>query len=366
MNNNEAVQSAAEASIPQTGSNMGGEIIHDREFEKEVAEFISEHLPAKVYNAHFHITRGIDTSTEETILKGTGEQPVSGGSDAPFSDFLSFTSANIGSGRFESGLVLPKPGFLGAYRNPRFIADENAYNIALAEKHGLDAGLLVTPQCDPAESMSLLDGHTCIKALKPYWSYSVGKNLYESDILEYAPEWIWQCAHERGMPVVLHLSHTLNQLSDQGNISQLHYISSKYPRAKIVLAHSATGYNSLKSRKGLEAIKGLKNIWFDCSGAPDTIATFNCMRMFGPEHMMWGDDYDYSTFNGRIRGVGANYIGLSAEEMDFSNLYPDYMFRPMRNILEGVMSLFEACDLLGLDRSDTERVFYQNGKEFYK
>lgn len=252
MNNNEAVQSAAEASIPQTGSNMGGEIIHDREFEKEVAEFISEHLPAKVYNAHFHITRGIDTSTEETILKGTGEQPVSGGSDAPFSDFLSFTSANIGSGRFESGLVLPKPGFLGAYRNPRFIADENAYNIALAEKHGLDAGLLVTPQCDPAESMSLLDGHTCIKALKPYWSYSVGKNLYESDILEYAPEWIWQCAHERGMPVVLHLSHTLNQLSDQGNISQLHYISSKYPRAKIVLAHSATGYNSLKSRKGLE------------------------------------------------------------------------------------------------------------------
>jgi len=354
--------------IPDIGSNVGGiDIIHDKPFEDAVTEYLQKHLPVKVYNAHFHITRNIDTSTKESIkagIKAWQDGPAE--TSDPYEEYKSFIDSYFGSGRMESGLVLPMTGFAGLYKDPDFIADENDYNIRIARKHGLNAALLVTPRCDQKEVERILEHEPNVTALKTYWSYSETEDLYESDLLDYAPEWIWQTANVYHLPVIVHLSHTGDQLSDWRNIEQITMVSEKYPQAKIVLAHSATGYNSLKNRRGLEQIRGLDNIWFDCSGAPETVATFNCMKLFGTDRMMWGDDYMYSTFHGRCRGLGGNYIGLTSEEMDMSNLYPDYKFRPMQNVLESVMALFEACDMLDLTEKDIEKVFYQNGKILYR
>lgn len=340
------------------------QIKRDVSFEKEIMTFIKNELPEKFFNAHFHITRmSLDAASE--LPSGSKVEYVEPEKeeDTPFGQYRSFTDSLLGKDKVQGGLVLPLPG---TCKDAELIADENAYNLNVAEQYHLAAGLLVTPETDPAWADSMLKNHKQIKALKPYMTYSVNPDIYESDILDFAPEWIWGLAHEREYPVVLHLSHNGNQLSDPKNIEQIRYISKKYSKAKIVLAHSAMGYNSLKNRKGLEAIKDLKNIWFDCSGAPETVSTYNCMKLFGYEHMMWGDDYSYSTALGRMRGLGSNYLGLTSDEMDFSQIWPDYRFIPFPNLLEGIMSLYEACDLMELTETQIEQVFYRNGADFYQ
>lgn len=332
-------------------------------FEQELRSFMSNHLPDKIFNAHFHISR-MSGAAASALPDGTPADYIEPKNEAetPFGQYQAFLASLLGKNKVAGGLVLP---MVGTCKDTSLIADENTYNLIIAKKYDLAAGLLVIPESDPTLVASMVAEKNRIRALKPYMTYTSNPNIYESDILEFAPEWLWGIAHEYEFPVVLHIAHNGNQLSDSKNIEQIRFISKKYPKAKIVLAHCGMGYNSLKNRKGLEAIKDLKNIWFDCSGAPETIATYNCMKIFGYERMMWGDDYPYSTAMGRMRGLGSNYLGLTSDEMDFSQIWPDYRFVPFPNLIEGIMSLFEACELLGLGAKEIERVFYGNAAEFY-
>ena len=102
------------------------------------------------------------------------------------------------------------------------------------------------PSYTAEKTEKMMSAHPEIKALKPYLTYSTAKDIYESDIFEFAPEWMWQYAHEREMPVILHLSHYQNMLYDENNVRDLRYISKKYPKAKIVLAHCAMGHHLQK------------------------------------------------------------------------------------------------------------------------
>lgn len=340
------------------------EIKRDLTFEKMIRLFIDENLPEKIFNAHFHITR-ISLDAASALPNGSKVKYLEpeNEADTPFGQYQSFMDLMLGEKKVQGGLVLPLPG---TCKDSGLIADENAYNLKVAEKYNLAAGLLLKPETNPLMAEEMLAKYPRIRALKPYMTYTTNPDRYESDILEFAPEWIWQIAHDHEFPVVLHIAHNGNQLSDRKNIEQIRYISQKYTKAKIVLAHCGMGYNSLKNKMGLEAIKDLKNIWFDCSGAPETVSMYNCMKYFGYDHMMWGDDYTYSTALGRMRGLGSNYLGLTSDEMDFSEIWPDYRFVPLPNLLEGIMSLFEACDIMGLGSKEIERVFCGNAAEFYK
>jgi glutamate-1-semialdehyde 2,1-aminomutase len=232
----------------------------------------------------------------------------------------------------------------------------------LTKRENLSAGLVVRPSCSAERVEQLLSENPQIKVLKPYLVYAENvANIEETDIDTFAPEWMWQLANEREMPILLHLSHYKELLSHPANYGQINYFCTKYPKVKLVLAHCAMGHNVEMLRRGLEQIKGLKNIWFDCSGAGEAAAIAYCIRYFGTDRMMYGGDFDYGTLFGRIYSYGSSWHAMRpTPERDKISGY-----RPINNLQDCLLQLIYAIDAMALTENQVEDIFYNNAKHLY-
>lgn len=317
----------------------------DPAYESRLLARLQAMLPERIYDAHFHISRKYNARFQNV---GT-----------PFEQYFNFTEKYLGKGRLQGGLVMPPP--TGVYYH-----DDNLYNLELAKREGLEAGLIVPPYMEPALAEDLLDTYPQIAALKPYLTYSPAANNKESDILEFAPDWMWELADQRELPVMLHLSHYQDMLSDPANYTQLRYISKTYPKAKIVLAHCAMGHHPEKLRIGLEQIRDLENIWFDCSGSTEVLSIYRCIKAFGVDRMLYGGDYNHGESLGRICAYGSNFLALHPGYLDPKALPGDYSYQPVNNMLEGMLTLFDAGELLDLTPDDYEKIFYTNAVALFR
>ena len=321
--------------------------VYDEAYEKDLWEYFDAEMPEKMYDAHFHISRAY--AAAEGYAGREWEQ---------YEEFM----AKYIPRPIAGGMIMAQPS--GKCSEEDLIS-ENAFNMQLAMEHDLAAGLIITPRTTREKVLNYLDNYPCIKALKPYLTFSVTGKLFESDIFDFAPEWMWQIADERAFPVVLHLSHYQNMLNEPKNIEQLRYISTTYPNAKIVLAHCAMGHHCRKLKLGLEKIKDLKNIWFDCSGSVEALSIYYCIKMFGVDRMMYGDDYNHGANVGRICSFGSNFIGFHTGYVNEDVVPPDYRYQPLNNAQEGLLALLQACELLELSAEDKEKIFYSNAMKLY-
>lgn len=311
----------------------------------DLLAYFDKNLPARIYDAHAHVTRAFAART--------------GYSGEPFDQYIESYEEALGR-RMNEGMVMTQPS---SRHTRETLADDNAYNMKLARERGFAAGHIITPEDRPEEVAAILDAHPEIRVLKPYLTYTVAKDRYESDIVDFAPEWMFSLAAERRMPILIHLSHYGDMLNDENNIRDIRYLSRKYPDAKIVLAHCAMGHHVRKLRLGLPKILDLDNIWFDCSGASETMAVYYCLQAFGVSRMMWGSDHDFGVTPGRICSFGTNFLGLHPGYL--KSLPGDYRYEPLLNVTECTMALLEAAELLSLGKSDLEAIFYDNAKAMY-
>lgn len=321
--------------------------VYDEAYERELFAYFDAELPEKIYDAHFHLSR------RYAAAQGYPNEEY-----RQYADFMKTYLPRPLSG----GLVMPQPSSKHTMVD---VDDENAHNLAIAAERGLDAGLIITPACGREKVERLLDAHPQIKALKPYLTYSVADDNYESDITDFAPPWMWELANDRAMPIIIHLSHYQNMLNDPRNIEQIRMLSVHYPNAKIVLAHCAMGHHVRKLQLGLAKIADLKNIWFDCSGSVEALSIYHCLKTFGVDRMLYGGDHDHGANVGRICSFGSNFIGLHPGYLNEEAIPPDYKYQPLNNLQEGLLALLQACELLGYGVKEKEKIFYSNAKALY-
>ena len=188
--------------------------VYDEAYEKRLSEYFDRMMPEKVYDAHFHISKEYANMSE---YKGD-----------PYTQYEEFMEKYIGR-KIAGGLIMAAAS---SKHTPAQLDDENDYILSLAKREGLDVGLLMMPSYTKEKAEKMLEAYPEIKALKPYITYTTGSNMFESDLFEYAPEWMWEIANEREMPVIIHLSYYQNMLSDDRNIRDIRYVSKKYPKAK--------------------------------------------------------------------------------------------------------------------------------------
>ena len=319
-------------------------ITYNEKFDKSLYEFFDQRLPDKIFDAHVHISRD--------FMKRKGY------TEEPYDFFKSFTSKYLPR-TLLGAFVMPQ---VSSTHTEETLDDDNRYNLALAKREGLSAGLIVRPSCGREKVEDLIYKNPEIKALKPYLVYAEGvKNPEETDIDTFATEWMWELANEKEMPMLLHLSHYAQLLNHPKNYEQINYFCKKYPKVKLVLAHCAMGHNVEMLRRGLEQIKGLPNIWFDCSGAGEAAAIAYCIRFFGTEKMMYGGDFEYATTFGRIYSYGSSWHAMRpTPERDSSIAY-----RPINNLQDCLLQLIYAIDAMGLNEKQVEDIFYNNAKNLY-
>ena len=323
--------------------------VYDEKFEKWLSEYLDEKLPEKIYDAHYHINR-----------KYAAAKGYEGRAFEQYADFM----AKYVPRPLAGGLIMAQPN---SKHTPEDIADENSYIIELSKKHNLDVGILVPPYYTREQTEKIIDENPTVKMLKPYLTYTTGEDALESDISEFAPEWMWELAHDRKMPIMIHLSHYQNMLWDEANIREIRYFCGKYPEAKLILAHCAMGHNVPKLKLSLEKISDLKNIWFDFSGSTETMAIYYCIKMFGAEKMMFGGDHNHGESLGRICSFGTNFIGLHPGFVDMNYITGSpYKYQPLNNMQESLMCFFQAAELLDLSKEDVEKIFFYNAKRMFE
>lgn len=321
--------------------------VYDEAYERDLCAHFDALLPEKIYDAHFHLSRAY---IERIGYDGE-----------PFKQYDEFMEKYIVR-KVCGGMVMPQPS---SKHTPEQVDDENAYNLKVAAEHNLAAGLIVPPYYGRAKAEQMLDTYPQIKVLKPYLTYSAADDMFEADLLDFAPTWIWELANDRKLPVLIHLSHYQNMLNDERNIEQLRFVSEAYPNAKIVLAHCAMGHHTRKLKLGLEKIKDLKNIWFDCSGSAEALSIYYCLKTFGVDRMMYGGDHDHGANVGRICSFGSNFIGFHVGYLNDDALPPDYRYQPLNNAQECLLALLDACELMEFGAAEREKIFYSNAAALY-
>lgn len=319
------------------------------EYEEKLIEYFREHVPEKVFDAHSHISKW--------EIEGVPADEI-------FEYAYGKTDRILGGGKLKGGLTMGNPY---DYETQEEYEDDRRFSCENANKHeGFVTGLLVRPEDSPEDVEKWLKKYPRIVALKPYWVYARADHM-ESDILDFAPEWIWELADKWGLVVVLHLSHYVKMLSNEKNAEQIRYLCKKYPNMVMQLAHCALGHNPYMFKNGLKCLEGLDNVWMDISGVGEALTIIYALRDFDRKKLMYGSDgYNFGhNLYGRCFGIADAFSALYTGTPIPGLVEPPYRFKGVETMTEGLVATFAAGDIVGLTREEYEDLFYNNAARLY-
>ena len=256
------------------------------DYDAELAKEIQQSLPDKVFDFHSHIYRVDDMNVDPShfVLKGP--------SVASVEEWRKHIGRQVGEERLHGGLFMPNVSpECDITKSNEFVFEQ------LKSNPGSRGLILVTPN-SAKDMVEEWLGKSGIVGFKPYYMFSTETPVFESSIEGYAPDWMWRMADERGLIMTIHLVRK-GALSDPDNQAYLRQQCTKYPHAKIVLAHCGRGFHAPNTLKGLKGISGLKNIWFDTAALCESDSIVAVVNAFGVKKLLWGTDFPISEIRGK-------------------------------------------------------------------
>lgn len=316
--------------------------------DKDAIAELQDFLPRKVFDAHAHVYRRVDL------------MPANAGmfTDGPEEAGLAVWCKEVGK---LLGGIQPAGGLLVPFPSSRRTMDRcNDFAVSEVTKDKKSRALvLVAPDYPEDKIRKYLDMPGVI-GLKPYHLLSKKKGTLQAPLRDYLPESAWKIANERGSVILLHLVRT-KALADRGNQATIQRMCSKYPNAKLILAHAARGFHPDHTIEGLVALKGLQNVWFDAAAVCETAAIDAILNEFGPRRLLWGSDFPISQLRGKCVSLGDGFVWLFPDTINWSSSSPN-----TNMLLAGVESLLalkRACNDFGLSRSDVQNIMCYNAQE---
>ena len=315
--------------------------------DQRVADDLQQDLPERLFDAHAHLYRKDDLTgvgPEEIFAQTPGE--------ASFAQWHDHLGRQVGSDRLVGGLFFPVP------RVPTDGIDAaNNYLEGQLRPNQASRGLmLVDPGYPEAKVADRLAGGRIV-GFKVYHTFSPMKPTIEAPIDSFLPEWVWQCADEHRLVIMLHLVKS-RALTDPDNRRYLRASCEKYPNARLILAHAARSCHAPHAAQGLPALRGLENVWFDTSGICESAALTAILEQFGPRRLLWGSDFPISEIRGKCVTVGEGFGWLQPDTVHWDRLAP--LCDPTLVGLESLRALQQAIDDVGLNRDDVRDVYCDN------
>jgi glutamate-1-semialdehyde 2,1-aminomutase len=315
------------------------------DLDERVAQELRGFLPERVFDAHTHVYRVADLYLEGASLFAEGPAEVG-------IDVWRERSAQIfGEGCLQGGLFLA---------TPTANCDRVRVNDYLISQLDVDPGsrgaILVTPD-DTTKGLEPLLQHPQVVGFKPYHLFSHAKPTFQAPIPSYLPEWAWELADARGLTITLHMVKGL-ALADPENQRHIRQMCLKYPHVRLILAHAARGFHAPNTAKGLHALRGLDNVWFDMSAICEAEALIAILQAFGPRRLLWGSDFPVSETRGRAVTAGDGFVWLQADTVNWDRVSPEC--QPILVGLESLRALKGAADVMALNEEDVQDIFCDN------
>jgi glutamate-1-semialdehyde 2,1-aminomutase len=310
--------------------------------DREILDGLADFLPDRVFDAHAHLWRVKDCRFPPGC-------EVAQASDGTIESWRESQERIFGPGRVWGGLFLGEPR-----SNPDSANDFLVKQ--LKDVPGSRAAILITPDYPRERAVEYLDSGL-VAGFKPYHLFSREQPTFSSSIAGYLPEGAWELADTHRLVIVLHLVRDL-ALSDPGNQREIREKCERYPGAAVILAHAGRGFHAPNTVRGIAALRGLDNVFFDTSAVCESAALVAVLDEFGPRKLLWGSDYWISEMRGRAVTIGDGFAWLTDQTVRWESVSP--ACRPVLVGIESLRALRDAAGMVGLDRTDRDDIFYAN------
>lgn len=313
-------------------------------FSRELATF----LPSKIFDAHCHLW-----------LAGRSPFSIPGFSgDVGYDEYVSLMG-DLHPGRRIAAMFIP----FGHPSRPSgdLVAANELVAQAVAKDGNCRGEFFVRPDDDP-EWVRQEVRRLRLHGLKCYHTFSGHDPSWEADIPDYLPEQLVKVAHEEGWCITLHIVKR-RSLADDSNIHWIRRYCETYPDMKLILAHSARGFQPAHNLEGLPKLVGLDNLYFDSSVNCEPIAHQAILRIIGHKRFLYGSDLPVSHWRGRSVGAADSHLWLYEETPVWGEKH--LQIKPVLIGLEHLRSLKWACWSERLTDAQVEDVFWNNAAELF-
>ncbi len=311
----------------------------DREFfERELASF----LPDKIFDAHCHLWLESEVPFSVPDFRG----------DIGADEYLRLTG-DLHPGRRMAALFLS----FATPDRPEVRDRMNAFVGRETARHSAFRGeFFVRPDDDP-EWVRQQVRRLGLHGLKCYHTFSANKPTWEAGISDFLPERLVQVANEEGWVITLHIVKS-RAVADPDNIACIRRYCQNYPHMRLILAHSARGFQPAHNLEGLPALRGLDNLYFDTSANCEPMAHQAIIRILGHERLMYGSDLPVSHARGRSLSAADSFVWLSQDSPVWGEKH--LRIDPVLVGLEHLRSLKWACWSERLGDAAVEDIFWNN------
>ena len=202
-----------------------------------------------------------------------------------------------------------------------------------------------------------------LHGLKCYHTFAPAQPTWNADIPDYLPERLVKVADEQGWPITLHMVKD-RAVADPSNIHWIRHYCKTYPNMKLILAHSARGFQPAHNLEGLPKLKNLDNIYFDSSANCEALAHIAVIRNFGHKKLMYGSDgLMCSHLRGRTVAAGDSFLWIQDDQPIWTADYRTT--QPVLYGLEHLRSLKWAAYAHKLSDSAVEDIFWNNAAKLF-
>ena len=215
---------------------------------------------------------------------------------------------------------------------------------------------------DSEGDIEALLAHPNIRGLKCYHLAARKQPAWQAEIGEYLPESAWRVADGRGLAITLHMVKDA-ALADPGNLETIRKKAREYPSAKLILAHAARGFAPWTALDGLKGLPCLPNIYYDVSAVCEPTAIFAVIKAAGADHVLWGSDFPVSMQRGKCISLGDTFLWLCGPLLEKAGATAAAEATLVG--VENLNALAQACDMLGLRRSDIDDIFHNNAMRLF-
>ncbi|WP_158560774.1 aminotransferase class III-fold pyridoxal phosphate-dependent enzyme [Paenibacillus contaminans] len=319
------------------------------EKDLQIREQLEGFVPGRIFDAHAHIwrVRDLNYSGESIWTEGGGEMSA---------DRWRASVEQLLGRRVQGGLLFPAP-----FKSCD-LDGANRYLIEQLAGETNSRGLILIAPGYSDEQISLFLQNEKIVGFKPYHCFSSRQVTADSEIVEFVPERFWQLADRHELVIMLHIVKD-SAMADPENQKQLRDLCSRYPKAKCVLAHAGRSFHAPHAYN-VKALRGLENVYFDMSAVCEAEAIAPVLYEFGPEKLMWGSDFPVSDIRGKAVTVGDGFFWMQKETLDWGHAAG--RTEPTLVGLESLRALKSAADMIGLNKTDIEHIFYDNAMRLTK
>lgn len=329
--------------------------------------FLKDFLPQKFIDCHAHIWLK-HFHSESLMREGSQNWPRLVAKDNSIEDLCETNK-----------ILFPDKKVISAiYGDPIITIDRaknNAYVAEEAVKNGFPALYLAHPDQSPEELEREVLSNPVFKGIKVYLQFAPEYiPADEIRIYDFLPREHLKIANKHKWVVQLHIARP-KRLADPVNYYQLLEIEQDFPDLQLIVAHLGRAYANEDVGNALEFLKNTKKTMWDFTANTNDEVMEKVLTYFGSDRFIYGSDFPVFRMKARRtveNGVYINEIpkGLfpydaikgdsHMREIDYPEADKITFF-----IYEEINACRLACERLGLNKNDVEKVFYKNSARIF-